>query len=122
MRLGRGCGAGGGGGGGYWRGLELGEQQPGAVLGGAGAPVGAAQWPASALLLQRHGRVIGGGGRHLVCVRVPGPGESAARGDAALVRRELGARGVLGGEPDRVGARWHGESTLHGAAAGGGTM
>ncbi len=27
---------------------------------------------------QRHGNAIGGGGRHLVCVRVPGPGESAA--------------------------------------------
>ena len=36
---------------GIGRGLELGERQPGAVLGGAGAPVGAAQRPASALFL-----------------------------------------------------------------------
>ena len=60
---------------------------------------------ASALLLQRDGNPDGCDWRHLVCVRVPGPGESAERGDAAVERRDLGASGLLGCEPALAGVR-----------------
>ena len=63
-----------------------------------------------------------GGRRYLVCVRVPGSGEPAERGDAAVERRQLGASGVLGCEPDWLGHGWHGEPAVHGCVAGGGAV
>src|SRR5437667_9253251 len=72
--------------------------------------------------LFRSGELASGGGRYPGCVRVPRCGESAERSDAAVVRRELGSPRVLGREPVRMGARWHGGPALDGSATGDGAV
>ena len=74
------------------------------------------------LLRQRQRHAKHWGGRDVVCVRVPGPGESAQRADAAVERRQLGAPRLLGGESDCGGQRWQREPALHGGLASAGAV
>ncbi|MBK8688431.1 MAG: hypothetical protein IPN24_08280 [Betaproteobacteria bacterium] len=104
--------------------LAVDQQQPGPVLGSAGAPVGLGGGHPPTLFLQRdadhhHGRR---GGRHAVRLRLPGSGQSAGHGHAAMERRHLGAPGVLGCERDPLGHRRDPEPKAHGCVAGSGAV
>ncbi|MBK7079804.1 MAG: hypothetical protein IPH55_03335 [Betaproteobacteria bacterium] len=104
--------------------LAVDQQQPGPVLGSAGAPVGLGGGHPPTLFLQRdadhhHGRR---GGRHAVRLRLPGSGQSAGHGHAAMERRHLGAPGVLGCERDPLGHRRDPEPEAHGCVAGSGAV
>ena len=79
-----------------WRHVELGHEQPGAILGDAGAPVRARRRHASASFQQCDGDAVGWGRRYPVRVRVSRSGEPAEPSDAAVVRRHLGTPRLLG--------------------------
>ncbi|MBK7742796.1 MAG: hypothetical protein IPI40_03520 [Betaproteobacteria bacterium] len=100
------------------------SSNPAPFSGALAHPSGAGGGHPPTLFLQRdadhhHGRR---GGRHTVRLRLPGSGQSAGHGHAAMERRHLGAPGVLGCEPDSLGHRRDPEPEAHGCVAGSGTV